>query len=169
MFRNKSMKVDVFQRCCEILKAKPESFFGHNYDGSEMKYIKIDDPQQISDTSCKACNEKIETIKKLGTRINELLESNCQLKDEIIELLKGKSGQRRKPLLINAKIYDDIITYNRRKFGGDIVVHNCVIEEIGKHIREEIHKNEMVKDKGVTRYGNAYVLNPALSERRRVK
>jgi len=72
------------------------------------------------------------------------------------------------PVILNCKVYDDVLKYNERE-RGDILKSNCRIESIEKHIQREAAINKMNADKGVSRHGNTFVLHPEIPGPRRVR
>jgi len=63
------------------------------------------------------------------------------------------------PVILNCKVYDDVINYNRGR-AGDILISNCSIEMISTYINEEIEVYESVRQKGVIKKGYSFVLLP---------
>lgn len=78
-----------------------------------------------------------------------------KLRKMLIVWLAGK----KLPVLLNSRVYDDVIEYNRKK-AGDILTYNCRIEKIEKHIQREAAINKMNENKGVIRQGDAFALDP---------
>ena len=76
-----------------------------------------------------------------------------KIRVKIIILLAGRDM----PVILNSKVYDDIISYNLRNY-KDVLIHNCQVENFESHLIREVKLNESCGRKGVERTGNAFVL-----------
>ncbi len=78
-----------------------------------------------------------------------------KIRKMLIVWLAGK----KLPVILNSKVYDDVIKYNRDQ-AGDILISNCGIERLSTYVNKEIDVYETVRQKGVIRKGNSFVLLP---------